>query len=341
MTVPRHHRVALAVWPSPMEPAPRLAAAIGLHPDRLWLKRDDLGGVGAGGNKIRKLEWTLAAALADGADTVITTGAAQSNHARLTAAAATRLGLRTVLVFPGEPSSASQGNLLLDEILGATIVWVGSDSQDDHALQAAAEEVAAQVRDDGRRPVVIPFGGSNAVGAHGYRLAGQEILSQRPELDHVVCALGSGGTMAGLVAALGPHRVLGVHTGAVPDTRARVSDLLAQMGEPIDAADLRLRTDQVGDGYDALAAAAGCALRIAARSEGLILDPTYTARALAGLIAAIEDRTVTAADTVVFLVSGGLPGLFGHRDAATLGYGADAVERPGPFRRRPDVGEDD
>jgi L-cysteate sulfo-lyase len=200
-------------------------------------------------------------------------------------------------------------------------VWTGGCPDDEQGLRDATEDVAARARDDGRRPAVIPFGGSNAVGAHGYRLAGREILDQHPDLDLVVCALGSGGTMAGLVAALGAERVVGVHTGAVTDPRAQVESLLDGMGEPTRAAALRLRTDQVGSGYGALTAAAGSALRVAARSEGVILDPTYTARALAGLIAAVEDGTITAEENVVFLVSGGLPGLFGHPQASTLGDG--------------------
>jgi L-cysteate sulfo-lyase len=318
MTTPPTDRVALGTWPTPMEPAPRLAVAMGLQADGLWLKRDDLTGLAAGGNKIRKLEWTLAAALADGADTVVTTGAPQSNHARLTAAAAARSGLRAVLVFPGEPTAGLQGNLLLDGILGATIIWTGDSDHGQTALRAAADSTAEELRGQGRHPVIIPFGGSNAVGAHGYRLAGREILEQRPDCGHVVCAVGSGGTMAGLVAALGPDRVLGVHTGAVSDARAQVAGLLAAMGENTPAVDLRIRTDQVGSGYEALTPQAGDALRLAARTEGLILDPTYSARALAGLIAEIDDRIIDPADEVVFLASGGLPGLFGHPDAPTL-----------------------
>ncbi|BBZ28836.1 D-cysteine desulfhydrase [Mycolicibacterium madagascariense] len=318
MSTPPTDRVALASWPTPMEAAPRLAAEIGLRADGLWLKRDDLTGLAAGGNKIRKLEWTLAAALAEGADTVVTTGAPQSNHARLTAAAAARLGLRAVLVFPGAPASGVQGNLLLDGLLGATIVWTGDVAGGHEALGAAAASTADELREQGRHPVIIPFGGSNAVGAQGYRLAGREIAGQRPDCAHVVCAVGSGGTMAGLVAALGAHRVLGVHTGAVPDARAQVAALLADMGESTVAEDLRIREDQVGSGYEALTATAAEALRLAARTEGLVLDPTYTARALAGLVAEIEDGTIGAADEVVFLASGGLPGLFGHPRAASL-----------------------
>jgi D-cysteine desulfhydrase len=296
-----------------MEAAPRLAEAIGLHPGSLWLKRDDLTGLAGGGNKIRKLEWTLAAALAEGADTVITTGAPQSNHARLTAAGAARLGLHAVLVLAGEPPTTAQGNLLLDDILGATIVWSGDGATDEAAVRAAE-----RLRREGRRPAIIPFGGSNAVGAHGYRVAGHEIRSQKPEFEHVVCAVGSGGTMAGLVCALGSSRVLGVHTGAVAGPHERVGALLADMGDTTAVADLRIRLGHVGSGYDTLTPEAASALRLAARTEGLVLDPTYTARALAGLISEIEDGLIAPGGRVVFLASGGLPGLFGHPAATSL-----------------------
>lgn len=296
-----------------MEAAPRLAEAIGLRPGDLWLKRDDLTGLAAGGNKIRKLEWTLGAALADGADVIVTTGAPQSNHARLTAAAGARLDLEVVLVLPGAPPSHPTGNLLLDGLLGASTRWAGPG-----ALTEAAQDVADELRTEGRRPVVIPFGGSNALGAHGYRVAADELLRQRPEVRHVVCALGSGGTMAGLVAGLGADRVIGVHTGAVEDPHAQVAALLRSMDAPKSDAALRIRDDQVGDGYESLTPGAGRALLVAARTEGLVLDPVYTARALAGLIAEVECGTIRPGEEVVFLASGGLPGLFGHPDVPDL-----------------------
>jgi D-cysteine desulfhydrase len=181
--------------------------------------------------------------------------------------------------------------------------------------------------------VIIPFGGSNAVGAQGYRLAGHEILEQCGGLDHVVCAVGSGGTMAGLVAALGAGRILGVHTGAISDPRAQVVGLLTDMGETVQPDALRIRVDQVGSGYESLTPNAGHALRTAARTEGLILDPIYTARALAGLIVEIADKGIGAGEKVVFLASGGLPGLFGHPDAPTL-----AVPTPFRLNRRARLG---
>ncbi|GGG25537.1 D-cysteine desulfhydrase [Rhodococcoides trifolii] len=304
--------IALASWPTPLESAPRLAEAIGLGADDLWLKRDDLTGLAGGGNKTRKLEWTLAAALAAGADTVVTTVAPQSNHARLTAAAAARVGIDAVLVFPGrEPDGAPAGNLLLDAMLGAQIVWA-ADTESDGDIADVADAVVRRLRSEGRRPSLVPFGGSNAFGAQGYRAAAVELLEQLPSLDVVVCAVGSGGTMAGLVAGLGVDRVLGVHTGAVADPRNTVAHLLQEMGEDVQPEALRLRMDQVGDGYETLTGGSRSALITAARVGGIVLDPVYMARAFAGLSAEVAEGGITRGTSVVFLASGGLPGLFGH-----------------------------
>ena len=241
--------VALSTLPTPLEAAPRLGAAIGLGPDDLWIKRDDLLGPGGGGNKVRKLQYTVAAALAEGATTLVTTGAAQSNHARLTAAAGARLGLDVVLVLAGTGGAAT-GNLALDAMLGARIVWAGDVESGE--LERRAARITEQLTADGRVASQIPFGGSNATGARGYVDAGHELLAQLPGLAQVVVAVGSGGTAAGLTNALGADRVLGVHTGAVPDPEARIGDLLVGLGGPNGATPaLRLRTDQVGAGYSA------------------------------------------------------------------------------------------
>jgi L-cysteate sulfo-lyase len=284
--------IMLGSWPTPLEPAPRLAEALGLS--TLWIKRDDLTGLGAGGNKIRKLRYTLAEAVAAGASTVVTTGAAQSNHARLTAAAAARLGLHCVLVLAGDAPAAKAGNLLLDDLAGAEIVWAGAEP---------LPEVAASIPD----AHVIPFGGSSSLSAQGYVDCARELTAQLPDgFAEVVVAVGSGGTMAGLVAELGPQRVRGVHVGAVPDPRAAVAALIP--GGGVDHGALRIDTSQVGEGYSSLTPAVRKALTLAARTEGIFLDPTYTGRALAGLIAA-DDKPD---GPVVFLHSGGLPGLFAH-----------------------------
>jgi D-cysteine desulfhydrase len=333
-------RIPLGTFPTPLEPAPRLAAAVGLREDRLWIKRDDLTGLGGGGNKVRKLERTLAAALRDGADCLVTTGAAQSNHARLTAAAGARLGLPVTLVLAGHPAdpaaplAAPVGNLLLDEIFGAGIRWAGD--ADDIGLAALADETAAELASSGAHPAVIPFGGSNRDGALAYADAARELRDQlRDRLDDrsgdrrrllglstSVVAVGSGGTMAGLVAELGPEHVLGVHTGAVAAPGEAVAALASAItAERLDPRTLRLRLEQVGAGYDRLGEATAAAIRLTARTEGIVLDPTYTGRAMAGLIAAAGDGDLGRDAPVVFWHTGGLPGLFGHREAATIATG--------------------
>ncbi|MET9451726.1 D-cysteine desulfhydrase family protein [Streptomyces cinerochromogenes] len=312
-----HPPVPLGTFPTPLEPAPRLAAALGLGPDDLWVKRDDLTGLGGGGNKIRKLEWMMGAALAEGADTVVTTGAPQSNHARLTAAAGARLGLDVVLVLRGAPGTSRSGNLALDGLFGARLAWAGEVGR--AGLDTAAAEVCARLRSDGARPALIPFGGSSALGARGYLRCGEELREQLPDLRTAVVALGSGGTMAGLVAALGSGSVLGVDVGALSDPAAAVSDLAAALtGAEVTREGLRIRRDQVGAGYATLTAPVREALRLAARTEGLALDPIYTGRALAGLGAAVQDGDIRPGEKTVFLHTGGLPGLFGHPDAVAF-----------------------
>lgn len=294
-----------------MEPAPRLAAAIGLAADALWIKRDDLTGVGGGGNKLRKLRYTAALALATGATALITTGAPQSNHARLTAAVAARLGLGSVLVLEGERPGVLQGNLALDRLAGAELAWVADPAPD--GVRREVDRQAQRVRDGGGVPFVIPFGGSSSFSALGYVDCGTELLAEVPGLDHVVVAFGSGGTMAGLVACLGAEPVIGIDTGAVPDPHAALEVLLDGMpGGHVPRARLQIDGGQVGAGYATLAPGAAAAMRLAARTEGIFLDPTYTARALAGLAALVADGRIKPGDRTVFLHTGGLPGLFGH-----------------------------
>ena len=308
-------KIVLASWPTPMEPMPRLAVALGLREDDLWVKRDDLIGLGGGGNKVRKLEWTAGAALAAGADTLVTTGAAQSNHARLTAAAGARLGLDVVLVLPGTAESVSNGsgNLVLDSLFGARVFWAGDTGPSAEA--DVAEDVCRRLRDAGAHPWLIPFGGSSPLGARGYVEGGEEVRAQLPDVEHVVVALGSGGTMAGLVGALGEERVLGVHCGAVPEPAVTVAELAGELTRrSIDPGSLRVRVDQVGAGYGILHEPVLAAMRRAATTQGVVLDPVYTGRAMAGLIAAVRDGDIRPGSRTVFLHTGGLPGLFGHTE---------------------------
>ncbi|WP_445443797.1 pyridoxal-phosphate dependent enzyme [Clavibacter sp. km1a] len=301
-------RIRLWTEPTPVHPVPRLAEALGLHPERLLMKRDDLIGWGGGGNKARKLERSLGRALARGATTVVTTGAAQSNHARMTAAAGATLGLDVVLVLKGH-EVAARGNVLLDGLYGARLEWSGDEDAGSRAGSVVAELEAA-----GTRVHLVAFGGSDANSVQGFVDAGHELRDQVGDVDHVVVALGSGGTMAGLVEALGPERVLGVHCGAVEEPRAVVAGFLGERGTGIGAERLRIDEDRVGAGYAHLTVEARAALVLVARTTGILLDPTYTARAAAGLAAAARSGSIGADDRVVLWHSGGVPGLFGHAE---------------------------
>ena len=309
--------IALSRWPTPLEPAPRLAVGLGLREDDLWIKRDDLTDLG-GGNKVRKLEHLIGEAVAAGATVLVTSGGVQSNHARCTAAAAARCGLKATLVLGGAPITGRPGNLALDELLGAELVLAHTASG--AALDRIVEQVADRLRARGEVPAVLPFGGSSPVGARGYLACAAELQEQAPDAAHVVVAVGSGGTMAGLVAGLGPDRVVGIDVGAVPDAAERVAALAAAL----DAHPGRVRVhhDRVGAGYGMLTRAAAQAMRTAARTEGLILDPVYTGKALAGLAAAIDEGAVHPGERTVFVHTGGLPGLFGHPFAAELAAAA-------------------
>ena len=204
-------------------------------------------------------------------------------------------------MLEGDAPDRLEGNLLLDRLLGAEIVFTGDRGPGDVAAQVARERDAH----------LIPFGGTDARSAEAYRDAGLELLGQIPDVGTVVVAVGSGGTMAGLVAALGTHRVLGVATGAVADARATVAGLVAEMGSSPEG--LRIDDGRIGDGYRHLTPETRDALELAARTEGLVLDPTYTGRAMAGLRAATTTDGL-APGPVVFLLTGGLPGLFGHAE---------------------------
>jgi D-cysteine desulfhydrase family pyridoxal phosphate-dependent enzyme len=309
-------RLELAITPTPLQETPRLAAAIGL--DRLLVKRDDNTGLALGGNKARKLEYLVAAAARDGADILLTVGAPQSNHCRCTAAAARAAGMDAHFVFNGRPIDEVQGNLLLDRLLGAT--W--SFSPDRPAAERMAE-MAEELRAAGRRPYVIPGGGSNGLGALGYVRCALELHEQltgrgdRPR--YIVCAGGSCGTLSGLtlgfaLAGSDAH-VVGVSiSNSVPDRVARCRAIMAESCEHLDLAlpDAApvIWGGYVGPGYGIPTELSSRALAMAARSEGLILDPVYTAKAFGGLIGEVEAGRVKRDELVVFVHTGGTPALF-------------------------------
>jgi D-cysteine desulfhydrase len=306
--------LVLAHLPTPLERADRLGAALGLPAGRLWVKRDDCTGLATGGNKARKLELLVADAIARGCDVLVTAGGPQSNHARSTAAAAARAGLGCVLAFNGDPPERGESNQILDVLLGAERRFQGPLAFD--GLNAAVERIAGELRSDGRRPYAIPVGGSSPLGASAYVAAADEIVVGLGHDDLlVVTATGSGGTQAGLAARLGHERVLGIDVGAMTDPVAAVGRLAIEVAElrglPAPAGAPRIARDQIGDGYGAATDACLRAIRLAARTEGLLLDPVYSGKAMAGLMA--MPLSGLRATAVVFLATGGVPALFETR----------------------------
>jgi len=312
--------VSIAHLPTPLEPLPRLTARLG-GPE-LWIKRDDQTGLATGGNKARKLEFLVADALAQGTDTLITAGAAQSNHARQTAAAAAKFGLACTLVLRGEEPPHVQGNLLLDHLLGVDFLWTGHRPMDEDMAQAAEE---LRARD--HRPYVVPYGGSNPIGASGYVAAMEELLAQCRErdlqFDHIVLASSSGGTQTGLVVgarALGyTGRILGIsvdqNAGAL---RHRLADLAAATVDHLEL-DLTLAPQDfdvddgyLGGGYGVMGDLERAAIRTVARTEGVLLDPVYTGRAFGGLLDLIKRGEFGPHERVLFWHTGGTAGMFGY-----------------------------
>jgi D-cysteine desulfhydrase len=320
MLTDNHPRVAIAHLPTPLEPLPRLTNH--LDGPELWVKRDDQTGLATGGNKTRKLEFLVAEALAQAADTLITCGAAQSNHARQTAAAAAKFGLDRVLVLRGEAPPETQGNLLLDRLLGAEVVWTAGRSLDEALPQTARELGAA-----GRTPYVVPYGGSNAIGASGYTAAMEELLTQceQQELhfDQIVLASSSGGTQAGLAVgarALGYEgRILGISVDLEADALQRtVAEIATATAEHLALElafapdDFAVNDDYLGGGYAAIGELERDAIRRVARAEGLLLDPVYTGRAFGGLLDLIDRGAIARDERVLFWHTGGTAGLFGY-----------------------------
>ena len=308
---------------TPLEPLPRLSAELGVE---IWIKRDDLLGLAGGGNKTRKLEFLVAAALAEGADTLVTVGAPQSNHCRLTLAAAAREGLRCRLIIeervPGTYSPAALGNNLLFDLLGAESVRVVPTGSD---LAAAMASEAAAVAAAGRRAYVIPGGGSNPLGALGYAACAQEIAAQSFDMgvafDRVVVASGSAGTHAGLLAGLvalnAAIPVTGINVRRPQaeqegNVHALAVATAALLGVPAAAREAVVALDRwVGPGYSLPTPEMVAAVRLLARVEGVLLDPVYTGKAMAGLIG-LAGEGAFAGERVLFLHTGGAPSLHAY-----------------------------
>ena len=335
MNLDRFARVNLCHKPTPLEPMDRLAKHLG--GPRLYVKRDDCTGLATGGNKTRKLEFLMADALAQGANTVITVGGVQSNHARQTAAAAAKLGLRCELILPhlsrfGSSTYDHGGNLLLDRLFGANLHVVANAE----AATARTREVLEQVRDRGDNGYFIPAGGSTALGALGYVDAAHELAHQAKErnlnLDYVVVTTGSCTTHAGLVVGFElvrqmpeldcSPRVLGISVyqrrdGALATVRQKVRDTaqLAGLGETDLDERVSVNDDYLGGGYGEPTEAMVEAVTLAARFEGLLVDPVYTGKTLSGLVDLVRQKFFRATDNVVFWHTGGIPALFAYQDA--------------------------
>jgi D-cysteine desulfhydrase len=306
----------LLAGPTPIQRADRLGAAIGLRPGGLWIKRDDLTPLAGGGNKVRKLDYLCAAALAAGADVLVTGGGAQSNHVRLTAAAGRRLGLDVVAVFSGEAPPDASGNIVVDALFGLTMIWTGKAQFTD--LEAEIATISNRLAASGRRPYDIPIGGADQVGSQGYLVAAAELQAQVPDIELVIVPAGSGGTHAGLVAGFGDHeRVLSVNVGAFEDVAERVARLAdrtaAFAGRPNPSGSARVDERYTDAGYGAEVEDARAAMRLAARTEGLVLDPVYTGKALAALMAGVSEGSIDAGMRIIFVHCGGAYGLLSAR----------------------------
>ena len=301
-------KASLGLFPTPMYRLPNMSRALGTN---VWIKRDDLCGVALGGNKVRKLEYLLAEAQTQGAELVMTTGQAQSNHAMLTAACVLRLGLEPVLVLKQRGVCACRGNQILNRLMSAEVRFVDTDSYD--AIYTEMDRIAAE---RGKSVYKIPCGGSNPLGTLGYVDCMREIAESGVRFDHIVCACGSGGTAAG--TALGASIYL-------PDTRVicpmvdsdpfdrivpdlmRQSAALLETGVELHPPEL---IDLCGPGYSIPSAEGNEAIALMLRHEGIVLDTCYTGKAFAGLLRQVREGRFTREDNVLFIHTGGAGGLF-------------------------------
>jgi L-cysteate sulfo-lyase len=333
MHLSRFPRLHFAHLPTPLEPMPRISEHLG--GPNLWIKRDDCTGLSSGGNKTRKLEFLMADAVERGADSIITQGATQSNHARQSCAAAARLGLESHILLEDRTGYKDQaythnGNVLLDQLHGATISLRPADSD----MNAEMELLAQQLRDDGKKPYIIPGGGSNEIGALGYVNAAFELTHQANErslrIDHLVHATGSAGTQAGLVVGMQAMNsgipVYGVGVRAPKAKQEENVFALAQrtldfMGLPqslVPRDSVVANSDYVGDGYGLPTDSMVEAVKMLATYEGILLDPVYSGKGFAGLIDLVRKGHFKKDENIVFLHTGGSVSLFAYPDTYNL-----------------------
>ncbi len=315
-------RLSLGFLPTPIEKLERISEQLGIS---LSIKRDDFTGFGGGGNKVRKLEYLMADAVSQGVKVLITTGGHQSNHARMTAAAARKYGMKPILVLRGNRPELYQGNLLLDHLFGAEIDFLDPDAyfteinprMDHHAAEAAAR---------GEKAYIIPLGGASALGAMGYVNAVKELAEQYSAAgtqvpDYIVAPVGSGGTLAGLhigcALYLPKTEVIGIAvTGSAVPFSERIAVMANAGADLLDfnkrwtAEDIRIENDYIGPGYSIPSADGNAAIKFAGNQEGVLLDPVYTGKAFAGIMGCVEKGSIARGSSVLFIHCGGSPALY-------------------------------
>ena len=303
-------KVSLGIFPTPVHKLEGISRLLGTQ---VYIKRDDMTGLGLGGNKVRKLEYLLAEAKAQGAQIVFTTGGAQSNHAMLTAAACRKMDMEPILILKKRGVTERKGNQLLEHLMGVDVRLMDTDSYAD--IDAEMDRVGREL---GKSYYKIPCGGSNALGTLGYVDCVKELKEQGLKFDHIICAEGSGGTMAGLALGAKLHmpgaRVTGMMVDTDPFDQITVrlmQEAAALLGEdmPIGREDFDLR-DMCGPGYAIASEEGNAAVTMMAQNEGIFLDPVYTGKAFAGLIAMAKEGAFAPDDRVLFVHSGGAGGLF-------------------------------
>ena len=327
-------RARLATLPTPLERGPRLPGGA-----RLWMKRDDLTGLGLGGNKARKLEFLCGEAVAQGARSLVTVGAAQSNHCRMTAAAGAVLGLEVHLVLSGDRPAEARGNQLLSALFGAQFHFTGAEESHWGELEIRREALEDELRAGGAAPYAIPIGGSTAVGAVGYAMAFVELMEQCDALAIAPAAIvhtsSSGGTHAGLVAgralwrdqghevpevlAIGVAKGVNIGMPDIADLARQTVELIGGDRSIIDRGDVRLDPDWMGDDYAVPTRAGDAAIRWAARHGGWVLDRVYSGKGFAGLVGNAEAERWPDGSDIVFIHTGGAPALFAPGGTPDLG----------------------
>jgi len=332
MHLSRFPRVSLAHLPTPLEHLPRLSAELG--GPQIWVKRDDCTGLATGGNKTRKLEFSLAAAIEEGADTIVTVGALQSNHVRQTVAATCKLGLSCEVLLEHrvqDPSGcyANSGNVFLDRFFGANLHEHSAGTD----FEAAMQEVAEKVRSKGGKPYIVPGGASDKIGALGYVNCAFELLSQANGLglviDHLITATGSAGTQGGLIVGLKAMNsnvpLLGIGVSAAQEPQEKkVFELAVETADYIGASgavkrdDVVANCDYAGDGYGIPTESMNEAIIMLARTEGLLFDPVYSGKGLAGMIDLVRRGDYSDSQNIVFLHTGGSVALFAYADQLNL-----------------------